>query len=325
MNWIHSTWLSFKQSPLFNVLLAILIGIICGVGANFSPSITIMLFISIVLLVVGNITTRPLLACYILIFAIVMTSAMQRGKIIPMLVPSEVLLLLVFGLSVVYIIVHGSNKPMSVTILFGTGILILGTVVIPVLSYAVRDIYVPFQTIFKWLAPAQYLLLFWIFSTIPRTKEDRLQVLQVMFFCASLVAIIGLLQAARVTVVLDLLLKWYPSGHTEDAILATGSGLGRITSVFAAWNVTGTFFMINILSLVSLQNEKVSKLYAINMISSALLCLLALLASGSYASIAGLIIGFIFLKTIDPRGLKKMTPLFIVAGLGIILLLRSQF
>ncbi|MGJ3237995.1 MAG: O-antigen ligase family protein [Anaerolineae bacterium] len=321
MSWTYSIWLSFKQSPLFHVLFAVLIGIICGIGAILSPLITVFLFIGIIFLVISDIINKPLLACYILIFATVMTSAMERGRIIPMLVPAEVILILVFGLSLAYVITHFFDKPMSVTILFGTVILILGTSVIPILSYNIRDIPVSFQTIFKWVAPAQYLLLFWIFSTIPRTRVERVRVLQVMFFCASLAAIIALLQAARIPIILDLLLNWYPSGHTEDAVFATGSGLGRTTSVFGAWNVLGTFLMVNFLCLVSLQNEKMPRLYTINMASSAILCLLALLASGSYASIFGTMLGFVFLKLIDPRGLKKLIPVFIAAAFGIILLL----
>lgn len=299
------------SGAFINFIILLLMGSVFGVAAFTSiaivPILAVLLIAGIVLL------TRPMLACYVLIAVIALTSAMPRGAIIPMLAPNELMLLATVAIVGLQILVRRKEKPLAGAILFGAGALILTTVIVPILAFSIMGHSFSVMTIFKLAAPIQYLLLFWAFSNMPRTDEERRSVLQFMFLCASIVSVIGLLQAAGVPFVTSFLSEWYPSEHTERA---NSFGSGRITSVFAAWNVLGTFLVMNLLLLVAFKNEDdadMPRLYQINMAVSAVLSITALLGSGSYASIVGLLIGVFIVKVFDPRGLDKLVPMFFVA------------
>lgn len=315
MKLLHNLWLMFRWSSISEVTIAVCFGIVCGVGALIAPSLTIAGVIVIAAFTFGKVASRPMIMCYILIVFIMFTSAMPRGRIIPQLAPNELVLVLTFLLSALFVITRRSDKPIPTTILIALIVLILGTGVIPIISYQLRGVAIQLPTLLKFMAPVQYFLIFWIFMVIPRTHIDRLRIIQVMFLCATIAGVIGLLQAVGFPPVIQFLRTWYPSGHTDAAAAA-----GRITSVFGAWNTLGTFMMINLLVLLSLQNEPFPKIYKINMAVSAVICLLTLLGSNSYASLIFFVIGFILIKVIDPRGLKNLTPFFIALGMGIILL-----
>jgi O-antigen ligase len=157
--------------------------------------------------------------------------------------------------------------------------------------------------------------MFWLFSTVPRNDEDRAKLLQLMFLSASIVGLIGLLQAANIAPVVDFIQSWFPSDQT-----AAAGRLGRITSVFGAWNTLGTYLMTNVMLLAAFQRETTVRRYRINMGISAALSLLALLASGSYASLLGLVLGIGIIKLIDPRGIRAALPLLMVGVIGFVIL-----
>ena len=315
MKLVHNLWLLFRWSTFSEVIIAVCFGIICGVGALVAPSLTIVGVIALVAFTFGRVESRPIIMCYLLIFFIMFTSAMPRGRIIPQLAPNEVMLALTFILSVLFVITRRNDKPIPTTILIAVIILVLGTAVVPIISYQLRGVSLGPTTLLKFMAPIQYFLIFWIFMTVPQNQADRTKIIQLMFLCATIAGGIGLLQAAKFPPVVQFLRTWYPTVHTEAAADA-----GRITSVFGAWNTLGTFMMINLIVVVALQNEPFSKIYKINMLVSGTVCLLTLIGSGSYASTGSFIVGFVIIKLIDPRGFKDLMPVLIVAAMGILLL-----
>lgn len=308
-------WLySLRQSHIaINLILAIGVGSLLGVGAFVFPSITILALVAILL--IYAVVPRPIISCYLLVFVITVASGMERGRLIPMLAPNELMLFATAGISILYVMVHGRGKSFPTTIMVAATVLIVGTAIIPIASYRLRGFYMDFATMFKFLAPIQYIMLFWLYNTIPKTDEERMRILQVMFASSSVVSIIGLLQATNLQAITDFLVVWYPSDHTFVA-----AEVGRITSLLGSWNTLGTYMMFILLLLVSLQNDIKSRAYKINMGLAASLALLTLIASGSYASLGGLVVGFIALKFFDPRGLRKLMPFFFVAGIGVLIL-----
>lgn len=297
------------SGAFINFIILLLIGSVFGVAAFTSIAIVPVL----VGLLIGGVVllTRPMLACYVLIVVIALTSAMPRGSIIPMLAPNELMLLATVAIVGLQILVRRKEKPLAGAILFGSAILIFSTVIVPILAFSIMGHSFSVITIFKMAAPIQYLLIFWAFSNMPRTDKERRSILQFMFLCASIVSLIGLLQAANVPFVTSFLSEWYPSAHTEKA---NSFGSGRITSVFAAWNVLGTFLMMNLLLLLAYNDDdEVPRHYKINMAISAILSLAALLGSGSYASVVGLLVGVFIVKIFDPRGMKQLVSMFFIA------------
>lgn len=314
MNIVRNIYDSPWMGTAFNIAIAILVGCVIGVSVLISP---IIIPILVVLAAATYfLIPRPMIACSLLIIVTTFTSAMPRGKIIPMLAPNELMLVGAVGLLALRLLIKRTEKPLAGGILFGSLALILGTVVVPIVAFTIMGHRFSIMTIFKLSAPIQYLLVFWLFATVPQSDADRMKFVQLMFVCASGVALIGLLQGFRISPIVNFLRTWYPSGQTE----AASNNITRITSVFAAWNVLGGFLMLILLLLAALQNEKLSSLYKKNMIVTAVLCLFALLASGSYSSIVGFVVGLIIVKIIDPRGLKVLLPMFVVAGLGLIIL-----
>lgn len=305
---------AFHSTTILNSLIGITVGIILAFLVVILPILSLVFLSALIGFLL--IFTYPMRACYLLIVIIIFTSAMPRGTLIPLLAPNEVMLAVTFVIVFLNAIITAHDKSFPPAMLFSGLVLVVGTSIIPIGSYMLRGISIDISDMLKIIAPAQYLLLFWVFMSAPRSDEDRNNILQVMFLCATMVCIIGLLQAANVDFVTSFLLDIYPSGHTEVA-----SEAGRITSILGSWNTLGTFLMINILTLVALQNEQFSRLNKVNMFVSAILSLLTLLGSGSYASLAGLIVGFICIKIIDPRGLRALVPLFLAMAIGVIILL----
>jgi len=311
---LHDTiYSSSYTSVLFYILLAVGTGVILGISIIISPFLSVILALGCI--VVFVLIPRPLLMASLLIIATIFASGIPRGRLFPILTLNEAILLTTFVVTIGYIIANRTDKSLPGAILFASVVLIVGTAVIPIGSYLLRHVSLRFQDIFAMAAPVQYILLFWIFAVAPRSSEDRYRFVQLMFLCASIAAVVGLLQAFKVQWVVSFVLSWYPSNQAEVA-----AGLGRITSVFGSWNTLGTFYMLNLLVLIALQNEDFPRRYKINMLICGILSLFTLVASGSYASLIGLISGFFIIKLLDPRGLKNLVPYIVIFSLGVIIL-----
>lgn len=310
-HWLEQSWLA---QLLVSVGLAVLVGVAVGGASLVSPFASIALIVALVGLVV--LAPRPILLCYMVIAAIAFTSAMQRGDLLPLLVPNEAMLVVAFGFGILYVWANRVGRRLPGMLLAGIAVMVLGTVLIPTFSYVIRGYSLSTSEIFSLFAPLQYLLLFWLFAYIPQSDAQRRNIIQLLFLCSSVISLVGLLQAAGIDAVVSFLQTWYPSGHLEDAAEA-----GRVTSLLGTWNTLGTFLMLNLLLLAALQNEKHPRLHQINMIVCLGLSFVCLIASGSYASLFGLAMGFVIIKLFDPRGLKALLPVFIIGVIGVIALL----
>ena len=303
-----------RPSLMRDLFIAAAFGITIGAAILISPLAALVLIVGLVAVYV--IVARPMWVIYLLLVTIPLTSGMPRGQLLPLLKPNEAVLILALGTAFLAFAISVKKREIPGWVIFASLLLIAGTAITPVVSYYARGWSLDISLILRFVAPIQYLMLFWVFAHIPNSDKQRERVLQVIFLMASVVAVVGLLQAAQVPFVVSFLSAWYPSDQLDAAAQA-----GRVTSVFSAWNVLGTFLMFNLLLLTALQERKPSnRLYIWNMRTLALLSLFCLVATGSFASIFGLVFGFVLIKLFEPKGLSAILPFLLIGVIAIILL-----
>jgi hypothetical protein len=250
---------------------------------------------------------RPVYLCYMVILATVFTSGMGRGRVIPYLIPNELTLGMVAAMALPAILLLKRRGPSSSGLL-STGLLILsvGTSAIPLLIYFVRDVSLSVSELFSLVAPLQYILVYLIFRYLPVSETDVRNILRVLLFSGAVVGSIGILQAMRLGFVLSFISTWYGSAHEEVALQ-----VGRVSSILGAWNSLGTFLMVNLLILRAVSVVKPA------LFSKKVLLVLAaidtgcLIASGSYASLLGLVLGLLMFEFFDSRGRIAMIILLL--------------
>lgn len=156
----------------------------------------------------------PLRVACILIAAILLTSAMPRGQVIPLLKVNELILIMAF----ITLLFEGMTRHKAATVpgtpLVASIILVTGTSLVPMVIYQLRGITLDIEERLDLLAPLQYLGLFWFFAVIAKTTQQRHTIIQFMFLCCSVIALVGLLQAAKIDPVMSFLNTSYPSEHT---------------------------------------------------------------------------------------------------------------
>jgi predicted membrane channel-forming protein YqfA (hemolysin III family) len=307
---IQQTILRQQNTPL-ELALAVLVSAVTGALFLVSPwlGLPFVLGIAVVALLLSN----PKLIAYLMIPTIVLTSGMERGRLIPQLIPNEVILVFMVGLALPFLLMPkwqrtSTVKPVSSAII----ILIVGTIIIPYIGYLLRDIPFGISAHLKLLAPLQYLLVFWLFRHLVTSDTDRYRLVKWMLAWGSLIGLIGVLQGFQIGPVIWLLDTLYNSPHLATA------GLGRATSLLGAWNGLGVFMAVNLLigraCLYSDHPEAPKKPFLTITMG---LCAAGLLVSGSYAGLGGVLLGFLLIGHLEKR-LTKSILLFI--GLGLLAL-----
>jgi hypothetical protein len=132
-----------------------------------------------------------------------------------------------------------------------------------------------------------------------------------MLICAAIIGIVGLLQNQGVGFVLTLLSTWYQSSHEELALRA-----GRVSSFLRAWNALGTFLMLNLILLRALIAVRPALMSRKMFLVIALSCSGCLIASGSYASMIGLVFSLLLFEFFDKR--SRTAVIFFTVGTAIL-------
>ena len=302
------------QTQVEPYLWACLFGVAIGATSFISPLIPAGAILGAGAAVLA--LSRPVVMCYALIAAVTFLSAMPRGGFVPMLIPNEPLLIGSAGLAFFIVLLRRERVRISRFVSSALGVMVLGTAVIPVLAYYARAFPLGIGEVLNLLAPIQYILLMWLFARLPRSEEDRYKLIQFMLLCASVVAIIGLLQAMGVSAITNLISVVYDSYHVRDA-----AEYGRVTSVLGAWNSLGNYLMLNLLIVFSLYGyEKRGKWGNLNLLATLAFSGACLLATGSFASLGGLAAGLVIIKFFDRRGIKLLFLLVIGMMVGAFLL-----
>jgi hypothetical protein len=309
-------WLSHWLLPV--VLAAIMGGVIGGMSI-ISPILALGAVVGLSFCLIAM--SRQIVLCFVLIAATTLASGIVRGKIIPVLRPNEAVLVLAIGIMALVVLAHRRrilDMERYGAIVQGFAMLIAGTVFIPVITYTIRGYTIGMSEAMSMIAPIQFFLVFWIFATLVRSDAARRMIILWMMICTAIVAVVGLLQAAGVSFVRNVLTVWYASGHTD----AVSSGtIARITSLMGAWNVLGMLLMTTLLIGWSTLPAFSQPLPRAIMLASMVLSTLCLLASGSFAGILGLMMGIGIIEMLNGRGLKNVPLLLIVISVTGLLLL----
>lgn len=291
-------------------LWACLVGVALGVATMVSPLVSVVLIVG--LTITNLVLARPVLLCYMLIPVIVMTAGMPRGRLIPIFQPNELIVFFALAMSYLIFMVRKPRRGVvPVPIVLALTLYVLGMVILPTIGYiGWRGYRLTISEIFALFGPLQNIFLWWLFRYLPGDERDRQRLVQWMLLWGMIISIFGLLQAARIGFITNIINTYYPNVQTTAA-----AELGRTTSLLAAWNDLGTFLMTNILLIIALQSHKHTLLYKLNMLCALILAGACLLASGSFASAGGMVMGIGIIKLMDRRGLR--TILLLALGLGV--------
>lgn len=304
-------------SLLEQVAIGVALGLVLGASALVSPLLPpVLALVGTAVALLLALPLRPVALLYALIVAIPFTSAMPRGSLLPLTTVNELVLLAALTLGLVYALLARRGGDVPTALAFGAGAFVIGGSVSPLLAYTLRGIPLSTDDVLSLLAPLQYPLLLWLGILVLRGDRERRFALQLMIACGSLVALVGLLQASGVEPVAELLRSWYPSRQTE-----TSDIFGRVTSVLGAWNALGLFLLTILLMVAAVFPEEPRPAYRLNMRLAAALAVVCLLATNLYSGILGAALGYLLIKTFDPRDLKAIVPLAIVASAGAVVLL----
>jgi hypothetical protein len=307
-----------NPSDITQYFWALVFGLAIGAASFLSPFIGVAIIFLIVVLIAA--LNKPVTLLFLYTFTIVLFSGIPRGELIPLIVPNEPFLALTFGAGLLIILLtnagrHDTEK-ISPYVILAIVVYFVGTALLPTLVYLMRGWRLSIPQMLNLLAPIQYLILFWVSANLPRNEEERLQLLHVMIFCASIVSITGLLQAVGFGPMMAILERFYPSEH-----LATAVESGRVTSILNAWNSLGNFLMIALVLILNVAGlNRAGTLGKINIVTALLLCVACLIASGSFASFGGVILALAITKFFDRRGLKLLGWMAILGVLAVIVL-----
>lgn len=263
---------------------------------------------------------KPIVLCYLMIAVIAFASGVERGHLVPLLALNELSLLLSTGIAFLVVIVRkhsyraGPKEPTTAFI-----ILFIGSVFMPITIYLLQNTQLTVDGAFKIAAPLQFLLLFWLFSSVPEGESHRRGLVCWMLICGSIVAVVGLLQGAGVGFVTRLLDEWYPSRHG-----AMASYVGRVTSLLGSWNALGIFLMVNFIvgwAVLPTYGRTIGRAsIAVAMILSAV----GLVATGSFAGALGVILGILLIEFLMRRTNRVAPLLFSSFILVIVVFLLLQ-
>ena len=305
----------YRRCPTFyHHWLAIVVGLVLGLLCLLSPLVALGSVLGIAFTIVA--LKKPIVLCYVMIPAIILTSGMERGRLFPLFKPNEVGLVAAVGIVFVILLIDKRQRFSDLQYGVATFIVLIPWVTfVPLAYYVLRGTVLSIKSIFWLIAPLQYFLLFCLYAIVPETDTDRRRLVLLMLLSAAIVALVGLAQAARVGFVVNLLKSWYPSGHLE----AVTSGVARVTSLMGAWNALGILLAASIVVGWSILPSVKEPFHRIIVIGAVVVCAICLLASGSFAGIGGLVMGIVLVELVAQRGMH-MAPLLLAGVLGMALL-----
>lgn len=304
---VHLFW---KNINLRSLVLPCLAGLIFSFFCLVSPILAVVLGIGIIVILIA--LTKPIFLCYMVIGVTILTSGIERGRLLPIFSLNEVAVLGSFAITLLIVLIDKRRK-IALPKYFGIAFVILigGMVIIPIAIYLLQGTQLSLNNAFKMVSPIQYFLLYWLFTVLPEGEGDRRNLIWWMLAFGVIVALVGLLQGFGIGFINGLLSRLYTSAHESVAAMA-----GRITSLLGSWNTLGIFMMTIILICWAVLFEINKFIGRLLIIGTMVLAALCLIASGSYAGVIGSMLGIIFLQILSKRKINAL-PILIVSFIGI--------
>jgi len=186
---------------------------------------------------------RPAIGCGLLVFLIPLTTGLGRGTIVPFLRPNEALLLVLLAGLALHRLHHPRRRPIT-SLDLAVGSFAIGAVVVPSLVLFLSDErgLVGTDTLRDVLAPAQFLLVYLVFSRTEFSSRDVRMILNLAMLAAVVVGLLAIAELVDVAGIRELMARYYPVPVTPswDPVYRPMSTLGHYSAVgaFGAMNFT---------------------------------------------------------------------------------------
>ena len=186
---------------------------------------------------------RPAAGCGLLVLLTPLTTGLGRGTIVPFLRPNEALLLALLAGLALHRLHHPHPRPIT-SLDLAVGSFAIGTVVVPALVLLVSN--QPglpgADTLHDVLAPAQFLLVYLVFSRTPFSSRSVPMILNLAMLAGVIVGLVAIAELVDVGGIRELMARYYPVPVTPswDPVYRPMSTLGHYSAVgaFGAMNFT---------------------------------------------------------------------------------------
>jgi len=186
---------------------------------------------------------RPAAGCGLLVLLTPLTTGLGRGTIVPFLRPNEALLLALLAGLALHRLHHPHPRPIT-SLDLAVGSFAIGTVVVPSLVLLVSN--QPglpgADTLHDVLAPAQFLLVYLVFSRTPFSSRSVPMILNLAMLAGVIVGLVAIAELVDVGGIRELMARYYPVPVTPswDPVYRPMSTLGHYSAVgaFGAMNFT---------------------------------------------------------------------------------------
>jgi len=186
---------------------------------------------------------RPAAGCGLLVLLTPLTTGLGRGTIVPFLRPNEALLLALLAGLALHRLHHPHPRPIT-SLDLAVGSFAIGTVVVPSLVLLVSN--QPglpgADTLHDVLAPAQFLLVYLVFSRTPFSSRSVPMILNLAMLAGVIVGLVAIAELVDVGGNRELMARYYPVPVTPswDPVYRPMSTLGHYSAVgaFGAMNFT---------------------------------------------------------------------------------------
>lgn len=273
---------------------------------------------------------RPQWAAYLLAVAFPLTAGMVRLPQLanlrpndPLLLllfqlanlrPNELLLLLLFALLLLRLLALRLPLPRFTWFDAAALALILGGMLIPLVTLYGRGQALESNILIAALGPVKNYLVFLVLRLALSHVDHIRRTIAVILLTSGIISLIGIAQALRVSFIVHFLTSYYPTVQVLDNAQTTI----RITSVIGGWNDFAAYLCFVLVVSIAVAAARVSILPRLLFNGVIALDIMALLITGSFASIFGLVTGLCILGLLLRKGAQifRMLALIGVSMVG---------
>lgn len=191
---------------------------------------------------------RPALGCIALALAIPLTGGIQRGTVVPLLRINEALLLIV----ALGVLVHELPRRRQFTFT-GLDLIViaycLGGVLVPGAVLRLTAANTTTDAWFNVLAPAQYLVVYLVFSRVDFSEKNLRLLINVTLLSSVIVALVALAELANAPGVRQIIASYFPPPPPAPGDIST---VYRPTSLLGHFSAVGAFGLFNMILALAL-------------------------------------------------------------------------
>lgn len=293
----------------------LLLGMAVGGLAAASPMWTVAF--CVVLVLVASVWAKPAVAAYLLTGLTPVLAGIDRGRVFPVLRPSEAIAFLL-GMTLIARGIWRTRTRDTAVPRVGrveVALLLLATTssVVPLLSMALRQREITHDDLLYSLVLWKYLGLYAIVRVSVRTVEQVRVCLWLSVTAACVVAVIAILQALGLFGVPRLLATYYAQVDAPfNAAVPLGRGRGSSTLGLPA--ATGDLLIFNLaIAVALLTRERRRRLV---LVAAATLLVVGVLSAAEFSTAIGLVIALVCIAAVTGRP-RLLLYLLLAAGGGV--------